>query len=170
MERVVQYASKKCKPTEATLASAEGELLAVVFGLSKFRHYLAGRKFDLLTDSAAVTNLRTTRNLSAKLVRWSLLLSDFDFNLLHKSGKTHLNADGISRALTNAPDHDDSLEFVHNIEYDNKENIPDYASDFSQLSEESEVDVSNVEHDSIERGICDSGLALERLGCKCELC
>ena len=79
VERVIQYASKKCKPTEAVLASAEGELLAVVFGLSKFRHYLAGRNFDLLTDSAAVTNLRTTRNLSAKLVRWSLLLADFDF-------------------------------------------------------------------------------------------
>ena len=167
IERVVQYASKKCKPTEAVLASAEGELLAVVFGLSKFRHYLAGRKFDLLTDSAAVTNLRTTRNLSAKLVRWSLLLADFDFNLLHKSGKTHLNADGISRALTNAPDHDDSLEFVNNVE------LCDYNSDSSIISEESETPMCTycvAEINSLERGICDTGLALEKLGCRCELC
>lgn len=125
------------------LASAEGELLAVVFGLSKFRHYLAGRKFDLLTDSAAVTNLRTTRNLSAKLVRWSLLLADFDFDLIHKSGKTHLNADGISRAPTNAPTSDASLEHIDNID------IADCASDLSELSDSSHLSLCPVEADNL---------------------
>ena len=91
------------------MSSAEGELLAVVFGLSKFKHYLAGRKFDLITDSAAVTNLKSTRNLNAKMVRWSLLIFDFDFNLIHKSGKKHLNADGLSRASTKASEYDSAL-------------------------------------------------------------
>jgi hypothetical protein len=78
-------------------------MLAVIFGVSKFRHYLAGQTFDLITDSAAVTNLQSTRNLSAKMVRWSLLLADFDFKLIHKPGRIHNNADGLSRAATTAP-------------------------------------------------------------------
>lgn len=123
------------------LASAEGELLGVLFGLSKFRHYLAGRNFDLLTDSAAVTNLRTTHNLSAKLVRWSLLLADFDFVLIHKSGKTHMNADGISRALTSAPDYDDALEFVEHAEI-NEVQLDDCASELSDASDASEISVN----------------------------
>lgn len=82
------------------MSSAEGELLAVVFGLSKFRHYLAGVHFELITDSAAVLGLKSTKNLSSKLMRWSLLIADFNFKMVHKPGKIHANADGLSRAAT----------------------------------------------------------------------
>ena len=112
----------------------------MIFGLSKFRHYLAGVNFDLLTDSAAVTNLRSTRNFYAKLVRWSLLISDFDFVLIHKSGKTHTNADGLSRASTSADDHDESLVDVDVLEPETEGDTLSETSDSSEF----EVDLGSA--------------------------
>jgi ribonuclease HI len=92
------FASKTCKGAEKKLASAEGELLAVVFALAKFKQYVGRQHFTLVTDSKAVTYLQTTKNLSAKLARWSIFLADFNFTMLHRAGKTLTNADGLSRS------------------------------------------------------------------------
>lgn len=53
-----------------------------------------------MTDSRALTALRTTNNLAGKLARWAMFLSEFRINLVHKAGKTHCNADGLSRCIT----------------------------------------------------------------------
>ena len=53
-----------------------------------------------MTDSRALTALRTTNNLAGKLARWAMFLSEFRINLIHKAGKTHCNADGLSRCIT----------------------------------------------------------------------
>lgn len=146
------------------MASAEGELLAVVFGLSKYRHYLAGQHFELITDSAAVTNLRTTRNLSAKLVRWSLLLADFDFTLIHKAGKKHLNADGLTRVATSASEHDAVLDHINCCE-----TIDSESSDSDDDIEVFQCELLE-EVQSLEKSICDTGLALETLTSICGIC
>jgi RNase H-like domain found in reverse transcriptase len=72
--------------------------------LAKFRQYLGSAEFDLVTDSRAVTYLSTTKNFSAKLARFSLFLSEFNFNIIHKSGVSHGNADGLTRMTRH---HDD---------------------------------------------------------------
>lgn len=96
-EAVISYKSRPCRGAEQKYASAEGELLAAVWGISKFRHYLANVQFDLITDSSALTGLHSTRNTSAKLARWAMYLGEMDFKIHHRSGKAHGNADGLSR-------------------------------------------------------------------------
>ena len=92
-------------------------MLAVVYALTKFRQYLLGAEFDLITDSAAVMGLRSTTNLTAKLARWSLFLADYDFVLIHKPGKTHTNVDGLTRSHTNSPADDPDVGItVHTVE------------------------------------------------------
>ena len=57
------------------MCSAEGELLAVIYGFSKFAQYVGSSEFDLITDNKAITYLQSTKNLGAELARWSVYLS-----------------------------------------------------------------------------------------------
>lgn len=79
------------------MSSAEGELLAVVYALSKYQQYLGRTEFDLVTDSRALTYLNSTKNLNAKLARWAIYLAEFNFIVQHKAGVNHTNADGLTR-------------------------------------------------------------------------
>lgn len=69
----------------------------MVYALGKFRSYLGFEQFDVITDSSALLTLHSNQNLSSKLTRWSVLLSEFNFKLIHKPGASHRNADGLSR-------------------------------------------------------------------------
>lgn len=97
MERPIAFASRLCRGPEAHLSSAEGELCALVYALGKFRGYLGFTHFDVITDSGALLSLKSNQNLSSKLTRWAVLLSEFNFELIHKPGTAHRNADGLSR-------------------------------------------------------------------------
>lgn len=57
---------------------AERELLAAVFALERFRSYLLGTKIIIITDSFALHDLLTRENTEPRLIRWVLLLSEFD--------------------------------------------------------------------------------------------
>ena len=96
-EKPIAFASRLCKGPEAVLSSAEGELCALIYALSKFRPYLGFEEFDVITDSSALLSLHSNQNLSSKLTRWSILLSEFNFRITHKAGSSHKNADGLSR-------------------------------------------------------------------------
>lgn len=96
----IAFASRICRGKEKTLSSAEGELLAAIFALTKFKQHVGQEKFDLVTDSRALCALRTASNLAGKLARWSFFLEEFNYNLVHKKGSTLTNADGLSRCAT----------------------------------------------------------------------
>ena len=97
-EQVVAYASKKLTPEQAVLHATELELMAVHWALTdKFRPYLYGRTFEVVTDNAAIKYLHSKRELSAKLERWAMELQDFTFSVVHRSGKAHGDADFLSR-------------------------------------------------------------------------
>ena len=51
---VIAYASRCCSATEAKYGSSKGELLAIVYAVTKFHHYLAGAIFTIVTDNAAL--------------------------------------------------------------------------------------------------------------------
>ena len=97
VEYPIAFASRLCKGPEQTLSSAEGELCALVYALGKFRSYLGFEPFEVITDSSALLTLHSNQNLSSKLTRWAVLLSEFNFRLIHKPGSSHRNADGLSR-------------------------------------------------------------------------
>mgnify|MGYP003476669129 FL=1 len=95
-ERVIEYASKSCNKHERRYSPTEGELLAIIFGLSKFRSYLLGQHFTIVTDHSALQYLNTPK-ATPKLARWGLFLSEFTFNVVHRKGTAHSNADALSR-------------------------------------------------------------------------
>ena len=73
------------------------ELLAVVNFTRHFRHFLLGRRFLLRTDHASLTWLTNFKEPEGMLARWITALAAFDFDMVHRPGKKHANADGLSR-------------------------------------------------------------------------
>ena len=96
-EYVVAYASKTFKSHEKHMGISEKEMAACVFGVREFRHYIFGTHFKLITDHNALKYLMSIKDPTGKLARWSIFLSQFDFEISYKKGSTHSNADYLSR-------------------------------------------------------------------------
>eukprot|EP00873_Tetraselmis_striata_P017409 jgi/Tetstr1/437673/TSEL_026340.t1 len=97
VEYAVSFASRMNTPVEADLSSYEGEVGAVVWAVQRFRYYLYGNHFQLITDCKAMEWLRTTARLRGKLARWSLILAEYDFSIKHRPGKDNTVPDLLSR-------------------------------------------------------------------------
>ena len=97
-QHVVCYASRRCSAAEAKLGPTDGELLALVFAVEKFHVYVAGAKFTVVTDHAALVHMLEGKNKNPKLARMAMRLSCYDFTVKHRQGRVHNNADGLSRA------------------------------------------------------------------------
>ncbi|KAI7811653.1 hypothetical protein IRJ41_008241 [Triplophysa rosa] len=79
------------------------ELLAVVFYTRQFRHYLLGKKFLLSTDHNSLTWLFRFKHPEGQLARWLEELCQYDFDIKHRAGILHSNADAMSRRAAEAP-------------------------------------------------------------------
>ena len=97
VERVVAYASKRLSRAEMNYCVTRRELLAVVFFVKYFRHYLLGRRFTVRSDHAALQWLRRIPEPMGQQARWIGLLEEFDFDVIHRPGNRHGNADAMSR-------------------------------------------------------------------------
>ena len=96
-ERVIAYYSKTLAPPERNYCVTRRELLAVVKAMKHFRPYLYGTKFKLRTDHASLRWLCRRHEPSAQVARWLEIMSAFSYELEHRAGKRHGNADGLSR-------------------------------------------------------------------------
>jgi hypothetical protein len=81
---VIAYASKTLIGAQLNYATTEKELLAVVFTLDKFRYYLIGAKVIIYTDHATLKYLLTKKDDEPCLIRWILLLQEFDLEIKDK--------------------------------------------------------------------------------------
>ena len=95
-EQVLSYASRTLTRSEQKYCVTRHELLAVI---KKFRPYLLGRRFTLHMDHGSLTWLQHFKNPEGQLARWLELLQEYDFTIVHRSGKQHVNADSLSRLL-----------------------------------------------------------------------
>ena len=97
LERVLAYASRSLNSAERNYSITRKELLAVIFGLKKFRQYMIGRKFTIRTDHSALRWLRQTPEPIAQAGRWLAIMEEFNFVVQHRAGIKHQNADALSR-------------------------------------------------------------------------
>ncbi|GFW54589.1 transposon Tf2-11 polyprotein [Trichonephila clavipes] len=89
--------SKKTSIQEEKLCSYELEVLAVIGALKKFRNYLLGRKFRIQMDCAAFAKTLDKKELTPKMARWSIFLTDFDYEVVHRPAKQMQHVDALSR-------------------------------------------------------------------------
>ncbi|GFV77257.1 transposon Tf2-8 polyprotein [Trichonephila clavipes] len=93
----VHYFSKKTTPQEEKYSSYELEVLAVIESLKKFRNYLVGNKFKIVTDCSAFQKTMSKKQLTPKIARWALFLEDFNYEIIHRPGKQMGHVDCLSR-------------------------------------------------------------------------
>jgi len=94
---VIYYASKTLNDAQLNYTTTEKELLAVVFALDKFRSYLVGSLVIVFTDHAALKYLLIKQDAKPHLIRWILLLQEFNLEIRDKKGVENVVADHLSR-------------------------------------------------------------------------
>lgn len=99
-ELPVAYASRQMVKAELNYSTTEKECLALIWGIKQFRNYLWGQEFTVYTDHQPLKWLMGIKDPSTRLMRWSLALSEYTFNIEYKPGKKHTNVDALSRIRT----------------------------------------------------------------------
>ena len=97
VEKVIAFGSKSLSKTQRNYCVTDRELLAVRYFTEYYRTYLLGRKFLVRTDHQAIKWLFTMKEPKSRIARWIESLSEFTFEIEHRSGSKHGNADSMSR-------------------------------------------------------------------------
>lgn len=94
----VAYYSRSTTTDEKKFHSYELETLAVVETLERFRYYVYGKQFTVVTDCSAIRTTMQKKELVPRIARWWLRIQDFDVKIEHRSGQRMLHVDALSRA------------------------------------------------------------------------
>lgn len=92
----VRFLSLKTTDAEQKFCSYELEVLAIVKAIQRFRVYLLGQKFKIITDCKAFEATMNNKNVP-KIARWVLQLQEYDFAVNHRVGKRMPHVDALSR-------------------------------------------------------------------------
>ena len=99
-ERVLAYASKALTHSQRNYCTTYRELLAIVEFVPHFKHYLLGRKFVIRTDHSSLRWFLNFKNAEGLVGRWHAILANYEYDLVHRAGTDHGNADALSRHPT----------------------------------------------------------------------
>nr|GFA38274.1 reverse transcriptase domain-containing protein [Tanacetum cinerariifolium] len=93
----IHYASKTMNQAKMNYTTTEKEMLAVVYAFEKFRSYLIMNKSIVYTDHSALKYLFAKKDVKVRLLRWILLLQEFDFKVIDTKGAENYVVDHLSR-------------------------------------------------------------------------
>lgn len=119
----VFYFSKKTTPSEAKYHSFELETLAIIYALRRFRTYLLGIKFKIITDCQALSLTLNKKETNPRISRWALEMQSFDYVLEHRAGSRMMHVDALSRQVLIIEDN--SLDRNLALRQDNDDTIKD---------------------------------------------
>jgi len=105
----IAYRSKTMKPATCNYDVHDKELLAIVHALKEWRRYLkaGGQHFRVLTDHQNLIRFTTTKELTGRQIRWSEVLSGFDFKIEYRPGKEGAKPDALTRRKADMPQEGD---------------------------------------------------------------
>ncbi|GFV67261.1 retrovirus-related Pol polyprotein from transposon 17.6 [Trichonephila clavipes] len=95
--RPIAFASRTLNKAERNYTVTEYECLAVIWALNKFKTYFGSLPVNVIPDHAALTKLTNGKNLSSRMIRWALKLSEFNIEWEHSPGVQNVVADVLSR-------------------------------------------------------------------------
>lgn len=91
------FASKTLTDTEKNYSTTEKELYAIVWGVKHFRPYLLSREFTIYTDHKPLQGVLKSKEPSSRILRFQNKLSEYQYKIVYKSGKSNTNANALSR-------------------------------------------------------------------------
>ena len=91
------YGSRKLKNHEQNYLTHDMELVAIIFTLKAWSHYLYGEQFEVFSNHKSLKYILTQRDLNMRQHRWMEFLKDYDFTLYYHLGKENLVVDALSR-------------------------------------------------------------------------
>jgi transposase InsO family protein len=95
--RYIAFASKSLNRSQLNYSATKRELLALVYALQRFRQYLFGTHFRLLTDHRSLTFIHTQRKASYVIADWMDVIYDYSFDVVHCPGALNVLPDSLSR-------------------------------------------------------------------------
>ena len=101
MFKAIYYASKTFNEAQENYSTTEKEMLAIVFACEKFRPYILGSHVVIHTDHAAIKYLMAKKEAKPRLIRWVLLIHEFDLEIKDKKGSDNVIVDHLSRVERN---------------------------------------------------------------------
>ncbi|GFT79327.1 retrovirus-related Pol polyprotein from transposon opus [Trichonephila clavipes] len=96
-QKPIAFASRTLNKAERNYTVTERECLAVIWALNKLKTYFGPLPVKVITDHAALTKLTNGKNLSSRMIRWALKLSEFNIEWEHRPGVQNVVADLLSR-------------------------------------------------------------------------
>jgi hypothetical protein len=98
------FFSKKLTPSECNYEIYDKEMLAIIRSLEEWDAELRSvAEFEIFTDHKNLEYFMTTRKLSERQMRWSLVLSRFNFKITYVTGASNAQADALSRRDQDMP-------------------------------------------------------------------
>ena len=126
--RPIAFASKKLSDTQSRYSASERECLGLIWAVEKFRYYLHGRKFQLVTDHKPLKWLDENKNTRPKLFRWSLILGEYEKEIIYKPGVSHIVPDAMSRLEPWFETAQSNYHFQLLVDVLHGKEVPDYVS------------------------------------------